>query len=698
VIDRNSNDADKPSEHKSDSDFDKTFADRPSPSLDVKKKNPTTEPQQSPASGLPISEVMMNREIGTGLIIGAIGSGGMGDVYKIWSESLGVHRAIKLMQRCNDPKLGKRFEREIKISAQFDHPNIIRIHATGLWKGYRYLEMEFIDGASLDIWVQKRGKCPPCVCTAVGILASRALTYAHNHTYTLEGQVCKGVVHRDIKPANIMLSKDGKLKVMDFGIARPLGEDVVTLTTGIVGSWPYLPPEQLDGCSVDHRADIYALGAVLYELLTGKIAFPFENQKMFYMNKTRGVYRPIANEGVTTPEALEKIVAKCLEVKPDTRYQTAEELEKALLRIHARLGAPAPESVLRMFAREEAIPLNPEEKHTTELNLLAFWKKQKMLAIAGFAITLLVAGFLIFFGNSAHSGRTSPGAKGTSAAIPDRTIAETIPPKPPQLLSPDNSASGMTLSPNLRWKPDSGKGLYRARVSTRADFSETVIDTSGIADSVLSLSGLLEKTTYHWQVMTTNGVQNSKWSEQFSFTTASAKPPKPARDTVVVREHNWTAIAWKSLDHGRLAEAIEAAEKIAPKNDSLNMKIAEKCINGKDIAGAKRMLTIIPPNDMHAEILRARVMIQENRCADAVSKLDAAIGLQTRFNRQSVQADARYCAAKAFQCLWLQNKAEYREKALDAWREVWKIYKSEPNNPRYKEASAASSLIGREQE
>jgi hypothetical protein len=294
-----------------------------------------------------------------------------------------------------------------------------------------------------------------------------------------------------------------------------------------------------------------------------------------------------------------------------------------------------------------------------------------------------------YFKVAAHS------SKDKSSATAGGFTTGPFPLQSPQLLWPKDSSLEMPTVVTFKWNPDSLNRLYRIRLSTREDFSETSLDTSGIVVPVFAVTGLREKTAYFWQVMAINGKKNSPWSKQFVFITAGAQIASDAiRDSIPPLERNWTAIALKALSRGRLGESIDAAEKISPKNDTLCIRIAEKCINVKDSKGAKRILAIAPQSDMFAEVLRARILMSENQCADAVVKLDAGLKLQTRFNVQSVQGDALYFKAKAFSCLWLQNKAQFREKALDAWRDVWKMYKSDATNPRFKEATAASSLIG----
>jgi serine/threonine protein kinase len=498
----NKNDESKPKA--SDSDFDQTIREHAKSALPPKKKD-TTQPAKSDITGLPLSDAIIDKELGTGKIIGKIGSGGMGDVYKIWNEDLGLFRAVKILQRCDNQQLARRFEREIKISAQFDHPNIVRIHATGTWKGYRYLEMEFIDGASLDSWIQKSGKIPPYVCVAIGILIARALHYAHNHAYTLEGKVCKGIIHRDIKPANIMLAKDGKLKIMDFGIARPVGEEIATLTMGIVGSWPYLPPEQIDGCSVDHRADLYAVGAVLYEIIAGHVAFPCESQKALILSKTRGHYKPLTERVAGLPQGLVKIIDKCLKVNPGSRYQSAEELEQDLLDLHKTLSALPAEKVLESFTRGEAAPPLAIPHRKTKIALIRKpWEKKTALGATAAAILLCIAIAIYFM--SEHQDQ----------------VLET-----PRIFEPKETVKVDPLKTFVKWHAVSNAQSYSVLLSSSDNFSDTIFNKQ-LTDTICPMATLQESRTYYFQVIARNS-RATAVSNPLCFTTGALPPRAPVQ-------------------------------------------------------------------------------------------------------------------------------------------------------------------------
>ncbi|MFP4418729.1 MAG: CHASE2 domain-containing serine/threonine-protein kinase, partial [Chitinispirillaceae bacterium] len=176
-----------------------------------------------------------------GRIIKLLGGGGMADVYLVWNARMDVYRAIKVIKPGQSSQLLERFETEIRIFANLNHPNIVQCYNAGEWFGLPYLEMEFIPGAAMD---QVLGKCrclSPEQTLSIGILVCRALHYAHQRTVSVYGQTYKGVIHRDLKPANIMLSRSGAIKLTDFGIARPQAVSLHTMDSGkVVGTLPYL--------------------------------------------------------------------------------------------------------------------------------------------------------------------------------------------------------------------------------------------------------------------------------------------------------------------------------------------------------------------------------------------------------------------------------------------------------------------------
>src|SRR6266513_1228255 len=200
-------------------------------------------------------------------IVRKLGSGGMADVYLAEDEELGRRVAIKILndRHANDEQFVERFRREAKNAAGLSHPNIVSIYDRGEAEGTYYIAMEYLDGRSLKELVVARGPLPVADAIAFTRQVLNALRFAHR----------KGVVHRDIKPHNVMADADGRLKVTDFGIARA-GVSQMTEAGSIIGTAQYLSPEQAKGAPVDQTSDLYSVGVVLYELLTGVVPFSGE--------------------------------------------------------------------------------------------------------------------------------------------------------------------------------------------------------------------------------------------------------------------------------------------------------------------------------------------------------------------------------------------------------------------------------------
>ena len=197
----------------------------------LRAANPYQNPGAAagPATNLPSGNEPI--PLGSGAIVGLLGSGGMARVYKIWNEKLEVFRAVKILLPNQQGDLRNRFETEAKITAKLHHPNIVEIYNVGDWQGLPYLEMEIIDGLSLESIISKTGKLPSSVCSSIAIFTARALGYAHGQQFLIYGKNYHGIVHRDLKPANIMVSSQGALKLMDFGIARPTEASPKTKTS-----------------------------------------------------------------------------------------------------------------------------------------------------------------------------------------------------------------------------------------------------------------------------------------------------------------------------------------------------------------------------------------------------------------------------------------------------------------------------------
>jgi serine/threonine-protein kinase len=265
-------------------------------------------------------------------IVRKLGSGGMADVYLAEDEELGRRIAIKILndRHANDEQFVERFRREAKNAAGLSHPNIVSIYDRGEAEGTYYIAMEYLDGRSLKELVVARGPLPIADAIDATRQVLAALRFAHR----------KGVVHRDIKPHNVMADADGRLKVTDFGIARA-GVSQMTEAGSIIGTAQYLSPEQARGSPVDQRSDLYSVGIVLYEMLTGKTPFTGETPVEIAMKHLSDPPRPPSLERPDISPDLDMVVLRALAKSPEDRFQTAEEMDGELERVGRGLGVTA---------------------------------------------------------------------------------------------------------------------------------------------------------------------------------------------------------------------------------------------------------------------------------------------------------------------------------------------------------------------
>ena len=285
-------------------------------------------------------------------IVGILGSGGMGEVYRARDTRLDRAVAIKILQGALavSAETRQRFEREARVISSLNHPNICTLYDIGREDGVEYLVMEYIEGETLADRLA-RGPLPLEELLRVAIQISDALDRAHR----------QGLVHRDLKPGNIMLTKGGA-KLLDFGLARATGlgqagdlssptmSRPLTAEGTIVGTFQYMAPEQLEGREADARSDLFALGAVLYEMATGQRAFHGKSQASLIAAILKETPRPISSVNAVYPPALDRAIMRCLEKDPDDRYQTARDLLLEMRWIReagSRAGVPAPVAAKR---------------------------------------------------------------------------------------------------------------------------------------------------------------------------------------------------------------------------------------------------------------------------------------------------------------------------------------------------------------
>jgi eukaryotic-like serine/threonine-protein kinase len=261
-----------------------------------------------------------------------LGTGGMANVYLAEDEVLGRRVAIKILndRHAGDDQFVERFRREAKNAASLSHPNIVSIYDRGEAEGTYYIAMEYLDGRSLKELIVARGPAPVNVAIDYARQILGAIRFAHRH----------GIVHRDIKPHNVLVDAEGRLKVTDFGIARA-GVSQMTEAGSIIGTAQYLSPEQARGAPVDQTSDLYSVGVVLYELLTGVVPFSGDTPVEIAMKHLSSMPEPPSAKRAEVPRDLDLVVLRALAKDPADRYQSAEEMDADLARV-ARGAAVSP--------------------------------------------------------------------------------------------------------------------------------------------------------------------------------------------------------------------------------------------------------------------------------------------------------------------------------------------------------------------
>ena len=256
-------------------------------------------------------------------IVEEIGAGGQAHVFKVIDVQSRRTVALKLMS----PSLGgdslrvERFKRELTLAQRVSHTNVCRVHDIGESDRFYYISMEYIDGQTLKDWAQAVGHLSPRQTVSVGSQICAGLEAIH----------AEAIIHRDLKPHNIMLDRSGRIVVMDFGLAYPLDAEPITAAGAALGTLAYMSPEQTVGEKADIRSDIYALGVILYEMLTGRRP-PGDGENLPLALRRTGERCPVPSEWTPgVPEALDVVVIRCLEREPSRRPQSAAEVGARLL-------------------------------------------------------------------------------------------------------------------------------------------------------------------------------------------------------------------------------------------------------------------------------------------------------------------------------------------------------------------------------
>jgi tetratricopeptide (TPR) repeat protein/predicted Ser/Thr protein kinase len=353
-------------------------------------------------SSTPLVQLSPGTSVGSRYeIVRLLGQGGMGAVYQAHDRELERQVAIKVIRAdmAANPEILRRFKQELILARQITHKNVIRIFDLGQADGIKFITMEYIEGENLQIVLRRKKKLEPAGAANIVAQVCRALEAAHNES----------VVHRDLKPQNIMLDKSGRAYVMDFGIARSMLGVGLTQTGALIGTPDYMSPEQAKGQSLDARSDLFSLGIIFYEMLSGQVPFNADTTMGKLWMRTNEPARPLGELDKTIPQPLSDIVRKCLEIDPQKRFASAGEL---LQRIEVWQGPAggtrfmaAPAAALPAYAKWVAAGLGV----VVIAGVLFFRPRINPHPVAPHApVTLLIADFDNQTGDSVFDGTIEP--------------------------------------------------------------------------------------------------------------------------------------------------------------------------------------------------------------------------------------------------------------------------------------------------
>ncbi|HTL44423.1 MAG TPA: tetratricopeptide repeat protein [Vicinamibacterales bacterium] len=429
-------------------------------------------------------------------IAGFLGRGGMGSVYRVWDTELGVDVALKIVRPdlTADPEsardFDRRFKQELLLARQVSHRNVLRIHDLGDADGVKYITMSFVDGADLAALLRD-GRMPFDRARRLGRQLASGLAAAHD----------AGIVHRDLKPQNILIGPHDQLYISDFGLAKSLEATAAALTRPgeFLGTPRYIAPEQVEGGVVDHRVDLYAVGLILYEMLTGDTPFDAPSAIELMMKRVRE--RPKSPRALLpeVPEDLDRVVMRCLERDPAARYADAHEIE-------ADLGGPASTRVRSTPAAPERIAVRSSRRRQYAVPAFA----------AALALVALIAVPIVRRTRGTAAPATAAGAPAAAAqtriaVLPFKTVGDA-----PAL---ESAAAGIDESLSSKLFAVKNLAVAGDAAVQRASRKTSLVDIGKDLGANLLVTGSIQgsadriRVTAHLQDVAAN---REIWSQEFS--------------------------------------------------------------------------------------------------------------------------------------------------------------------------------------
>jgi len=306
-------------------------------------------------------------------LIEELGKGGMGKVYRVEDKKIKEEVALKLLKPeiAADKKTIERFSNELKMARKIAHRNVCKMYYLGEEKGTHYITMEYVSGEDLKSFIRRVGQLPVGKAISIAKEVCEGITEAHR----------LGIIHRDLKPSNIMIDKEGNARIMDFGIARSIKAKGITGSGVMIGTPEYMSPEQVEGKETDQRSDIYSLGIILYEMVTGRVPFEGDTPFTVGVKHKSEIPKDPKELNIQIPDDLNRVILRCLEKEKEKRYQSAVEVRSELTRIEK--GLPTTERIA------------PKKNPLTSKEITISFSLKKLLVPAFAVIALAIIGVII---------------------------------------------------------------------------------------------------------------------------------------------------------------------------------------------------------------------------------------------------------------------------------------------------------------
>ena len=619
--------------------------------------------------------------LGSGTVTSLLSVGGMAVIYRIWNPELEVSRAVKLLHPDHTKESEDRFHTEMKITAKLHHPNIVEIYAVGKWNDLPYIEMECIEGLTLEEMVGSHGSLPLEVCTSLGIMVGRALNHAHHQSYMIYGKKYEGIIHRDLKPANVMVTNAGVVKLMDFGIAKPTSAGLHTMDGMVVGTLQYLAPEQLDGKETDIRADIYSFGTLLYEMLTGNRVFPESNIAKLVPAKLSNRFTPLEDFKLKIPRRLTNLTHRCLRHEKEKRIQTMLELLRELGRIHKKLTNRSPEQVMARFMKER-------KKGTDDKKTVASVRRRHpivpaLLWVFTSAALLLTAGFVLY--STILQGKFPWQSPGETKA--EWSMIRKTPPVPRR---PDASPA-----------PPAKKAPAERREESVTTVSRPPAGASSTARSA--------RPRRRSTVPITRGPTRPRRAKPAAAAptppgkrageekqTPAPTPRPPGFVEKMKKQHNTSdlvRIMIAEIDEGRHDNALRLYDHLTPSQAQSGDALLAKFQALEADGSPGKLSRFLKTNNIADGTFYARkalMFLEEGSPSKALSFLSTAERTHTRLtSNEDLQCEIAYRRAQCRSRLFDASGEEATKKdAMEAWFNVKSLLRRNPEHPFYREADS----------